>query len=493
MLKNLWSFRDPYRILHLTWFSFFLSFVCWFNFAPFAAVIGKELSLTGAQLKTIAICNLAITIPARIVIGALLDRFGPRITYSTLLIFALVPCVITATAHDFNQIVMGRLLMGIVGSGFVVGIRMVAEWFPPKDIGLAQGIYGGWGNFGAFAANFGLPLVSAGIALVAGGASHWRESIIFTGVAAAIYGIIYYSTVTDTPPGKEYKRPKKYGSMQVTSPIGFWGLLLMNLGLIGALGLIAWQLTQPKTAFLNTTQMYIVWASIAALYAYQTYQAWQVNKDVVLGKTIFNANERYHFRQVALLQFAYSTTFGAELTAVSMLPLFFKETFGLSDMYAPMIASAYSLLNLFSRPSGGIISDRFGSRKWTMTLLASGIGMGYLTASLINPSWALPAALLVIMFSGLCAQAGSGSAFAIVPLIKPEMTGQIAGNVGAYGNFGGVLYLVIYSLTNSSTLFVTMGITSLVCASCCAFFLKEPRNSFGADPVAESLSGTAQI
>jgi hypothetical protein len=29
-------------------------------------------------------------------------------------------------------------------AGFVVGIRLVAEWFPPKEIGFAQGIYGGW-------------------------------------------------------------------------------------------------------------------------------------------------------------------------------------------------------------------------------------------------------------------------------------------------------------------------------------------------------------
>jgi MFS transporter, NNP family, nitrate/nitrite transporter len=29
---------------------------------------------------------------------------------------------------------------------------MVSEWFPPKDIGIAEGIYGGWGNFGAFGA-----------------------------------------------------------------------------------------------------------------------------------------------------------------------------------------------------------------------------------------------------------------------------------------------------------------------------------------------------
>ena len=41
--------------------------------------------------------------------------------------------------------VHGIVLAGIVGAGFVIGIRMVAEWFPPKEIGLAEGIYGGWG------------------------------------------------------------------------------------------------------------------------------------------------------------------------------------------------------------------------------------------------------------------------------------------------------------------------------------------------------------
>ena len=61
----------------------------------------------------------------------------------------LIPCLIFATATSFNQLVVGRLLMGIVGAGFVIGIRMTAEWFPPKEVGTAEGIYGGWGNFGS--------------------------------------------------------------------------------------------------------------------------------------------------------------------------------------------------------------------------------------------------------------------------------------------------------------------------------------------------------
>jgi MFS transporter, NNP family, nitrate/nitrite transporter len=492
MLQNLFSFRDRYRILHLTWFAFLITFVCWFNFAPFATVIGKELGLDEAQLKTIAICNLAITIPARIVIGSLLDRFGPRITYSCLLVFALVPCLITATASDFNQMVIGRLLMGIVGSGFVVGIRMVSEWFPPKDIGMAQGIYGGWGNFGAFVAEFALPLV-AGAAAMLSGFYNWRFAIASTGILATIYGFVYYRSVTNTPPGKEYKRPKKYSAMTVTSANGFYGLLIMNFGLIFALGLLAWRLAQPKIHFLNTTGMYVVWAALLALFAYQSYQAWDVNKEVVTGQKVYSAQERYNFRQVALLQFTYITNFGSELAAVSMLPLFFEKTFNLEHALAAIIASSYPLLNIFSRPSGGLISDRFGSRKWTMTIVSAAIGLGYMAASAINKGWPLAAAVIVMMITAYFAQAGCGGTFAIVPLIKPEITGQIAGNVGAYGNFGGVVFLTIHSLTNDATLFATMGIAALVCAFCCAFFLKEPRNSFGQDDPLEEGSLGAQI
>ena len=86
-----------------------------------------------------------------------LDRLGPRRTFSAILAFAAVPCFLFATAQSFEQLIASRLLMGVVGAGFVVGIRMVSEWFPPSEVGTAEGIYGGWGNFGAAAAALTLP------------------------------------------------------------------------------------------------------------------------------------------------------------------------------------------------------------------------------------------------------------------------------------------------------------------------------------------------
>jgi MFS transporter, NNP family, nitrate/nitrite transporter len=39
----------------------------------------------------------------------------------------------------------------------------------------------------------------------------------------------------------------------------------------------------------------------------------------------------------------------------------------------------------------------------------------------------------------------------------------------------------VFSLTNAQTLFAFMGISALICASLCAFFLKEPQGSFAED------------
>ena len=78
MLRKLITFRGPYKILNLAWMAFFLTFVVWFSYAPFATTIAKDLSLSPGQAKTITLCNLALTIPARIIIGMVLDRFGPR-------------------------------------------------------------------------------------------------------------------------------------------------------------------------------------------------------------------------------------------------------------------------------------------------------------------------------------------------------------------------------------------------------------------------------
>lgn len=487
MLSELISFRGRYRILHLTWLAFFLSFVVWFNFAPLATTVAADLGLTTAQMRVIAICNVALTVPARIIIGMLLDKFGPRITYSTLLVYAAIPCLLFATAQDFGTLVISRLLISIVGAGFVIGIRMVAEWFPPKEIGLAEGVYGGWGNFGSAAAAFTLPTVAAWLAMGAvnpttgDAALNWRLAIAGTGIIAAIYGIIYFFNVQDTPDGKTYQRPSRHGGMEVTSRRDFWFLMVSNIPLIGVLGLLAWRL--QEAGLFSPGILYTIWALLAGLYLFQAYKCWDVNKELMLGRKRYPAEDRYSFNQVALLELTYVVNFGSELSVVSMLPAFFELTFGLSKAQAGMIAASYAFMNLMARPGGGLISDKLGSRKWTMTVLTAGMAIGYLILGGVGSGWWLPLAVLITMACSFFVQAGEGSTFAIVPLVKRRVTGQIAGNVGAYGNVGAVCYLTLYSLlpetaAGNTIFFQTLGVTALMVTFLCAFFLKEPKGSF---------------
>ncbi len=483
MLKGLTSFQGRYRILHLTWFAFFLSFVVWFNFAPFATAVKESMGMTPAQMKTLAICNVALTVPARIIIGMVLDKYGPRITYSVLLMFAAIPCLMFSLAQDFNQLVISRLLLSIVGAGFVIGIRMVAEWFPPKEIGLAEGIYGGWGNFGSAAAAFTLPTVGTVAAFMAGGQINWRFAIAITGIIAAAYGAFYYFNVQDTPSGKVYQRPKRHGGIEVTSRKDFWFMMAMNVPLCGILGVLAWRL--QTVGFFTTSQMYVAWFLLVCLYAFQSYKAWKVNSELLQGEKIYPAEDRYEFSQVALLELTYFVNFGSELAVVSMLPAFFETTFGLSKIMAGAIAGTYAFMNLAARPGGGLISDKLGSRKMTMTVLTAGLGFGYLMFSSVTSSWWVLAAMFMVMIASFFVQAAEGSTFAIVPLIKKRVTGQIAGNVGAYGNVGAVAYLTLFSLLPEGEIgnrifFQVLGVAAMIVTFLCWFFLKEPKGSFSA-------------
>lgn len=494
MLNELLSFRGRYRILHMTWFAFFLSFLVWFNFAPFATAVQEEFGLDAGQVRTIAICNVALTVPARIIIGMLLDRFGPKLTYSLLLIYAAIPCITFGLAQDFNQLVISRLALSIVGAGFVIGIRMVAEWFPPREIGIAEGIYGGWGNFGSAAAAFTLPTLAAWLTFGSGGLLNWRLAIILTGLVAAAYGALYYFSVEDTPPGKVYQRPERHGGLEVTSKRDFWILMLMNFPLVGVLAVLAWRLS--NVGFFNQTGLIITWLALLALYLFQAYRCWDVNSDLMTGKKRYPSDDRYNVSQVGLLELTYIVNFGSELAVVSMLPAFFELTFGLDKQAAGMIAASYAFMNLMSRPSGGLISDKLGSRKWTMTVLTGLMGICYLMMSTIRGGWWLPAAVLLTMLCSFFVQAGEGSTFAMVPLIKRRVTGQVAGNVGAYGNVGAVAYLTLFSLlpegdVGNRIFFQTLGVGALVVGFLCWFFLKEPKGSFAEFHEGEDVAAPA--
>jgi len=470
---KLWSFTGKMKILHLSWMAFFITFMVWFNHAPLLAVIADSLGLSSSEIKTLLILNVALTIPARIIIGMLTDKYGPRLTFAVLLAVCSIPCFMFALSQTFEQAALARFLLGFIGAGFVIGIRLVSEWFPANELGTAEGLYGGWGNFGSAAAAMSLPLLALYIGKTFGVEDAWRYAVGLTGLLSLIFSFIWYANVSDTPKGATYFKPKQTGAMEVTSVGDFYLLLIMKLPMYGALALLTWKLSPQGVSLLSENMTLVAYASLVVLFVVEVKKTYQVNGHLFHEKVL--EIHQYQFKQVAVLNILYFATFGSELAVVSMLPLYFSETFSLDMVYAGLLASLYAFMNLMSRPGGGWLSDKFG-RKKTLLILTAGLALGYFAMALIDSSWPLILAVLTVMACSFFVQAGEGAVFAAVPLIKRRLTGQIAGMTGAYGNVGAVVYLTVLSMVSYQTFFFVIAATAVL-GFITLLFMQEPKGS----------------
>src|SRR5262249_42731272 len=128
----------PMRAFHMTWMAFFLCFFGWFGLAPLMPVVRDELNLTKEQVGNSAIAAVAITILARLLIGWLCDRIGPRKTYTALLIFGSIPVMAVGFAHDYTSFLAFRLAIGAIGASFVITQYHTSVMFAPNVVGTAN-------------------------------------------------------------------------------------------------------------------------------------------------------------------------------------------------------------------------------------------------------------------------------------------------------------------------------------------------------------------
>lgn len=466
---NIFDFsKANIRILHYTWFAFFMTFVVWLGLGPMMPFIQEALGLTDQQAKVLLILNVAMTIPARIVVGMLVDKLGPRIMYTGILVLGGAISIAFAWSNSYEQLAIFRFLSGFIGAGFVVGIRMIGEWFPARQTGLAQGIYGGWGNFGAAGAALSLPFIAASV----GSSDGWRIALTAASITAIAYGILYYFIVSNTPKGSTYFTPKKTGAMEVTSAGDLLLYILMNIPLFLAMGLLAWKLSPSNMGLIDQTTTYIIYGILLAIYLIQVWKIWQINGHVI--KNPVPELHRYKFRQVAILDFAYLVTFGTELAVVSMLAMFYVTWFDVPKVTAALLAGIYPFINLVARPGGGWISDKIG-RRLTLGIVFAGITVSFLCLGLVEKSWPVWLVVAFTIVGGIFSKAGSGAVYAMVPLVQRRMTGQIAGMAGAFGNVGAVMFLTVNSLVDYNQFFLFIGIIAGLVFAMILFFLEEPK------------------
>lgn len=438
--------KERQAILHLTWIAFFLLFVAWFNMAPFNTTLMGVMGLTQEQINILMICNVALTIPARTMIGSLVDRFGPRIIFIWILVFSSLVCFQFAIADDFLELLVARLLMGIVGAGFVVGIKMIGEWFPPDRMGIAQGLYAGWGNFGAAAAAFSLPVIAAAFPVESG----WRVATGFSGFLCLVWAFVFARYAKDSPQGNGNFTVSLAKTLEVTSRKDMLMLILLLAPIYGAIIATVWKLSGHPLPLLPTASSIFIYSLILSMYVYHIFKTTEFNLPRLPGS--FHPRHFYEFRQIVILSLVYALTFGSELAVISMFPEYLENTFGLSVAGAGILGSSFAIMNLVTRPSGGWISDLIGRRR-SMFIMVLGASVGYLMMGRITAQWPLWQVIALAVTCSIFLQAGNGACFAMVPLIRKDLTGQMAGLAGAYGSVGAIAFLLVFSFVDSQTFF----------------------------------------
>ena len=231
---SLFSMARPHmRAFHMSWFAFFLAFFGWFGIAPMMAIVRDDLGLTKAQVGNTVIASVAATIVARLFIGWLCDRIGPRTTYSGLLIVGSIPVMTIGLATSYESFLLFRLAIGVIGASFVITQYHTSVMFAPNVVGTANATTAGWGNLGGGVTQMAMPLVLAGIVgLGVGEALGWRFAMVVPGAALLLMGVAYYRFTEDTPDGphrlaQTSTADKRSAFMEVAKDHRVWALFLV--------------------------------------------------------------------------------------------------------------------------------------------------------------------------------------------------------------------------------------------------------------------------
>ncbi|KAG2489122.1 hypothetical protein HYH03_012348 [Edaphochlamys debaryana] len=144
----------------------------------------------------------------------------------------------------------------------------------------------------------------------------------------------------------------------------------------------------------------------------------------------------------------YGYCFGVELTVDNIIVEYMFDQFGLSLSVAGALGAIFGLMNLFTRASGGMISDYVAKywgmrgRIWALWIIQTLGGVFCIVLGLVSNSLSSTIVVMII-FSIFCQQA-CGLHFGVVPFVSRRAYGVVSGLVGAGGNTGAAVTQAIW-------------------------------------------------
>ncbi len=126
--------------------------------------------------------------------GIAADRYGVRWIVGVGILLAAVAGALRGTSSGFTPLLVWMFVFGIGYSTIGPNLpKLVGMWFPPEELGLANGIIlGSYGLGAGLAITFGGSLISPAL----GG---WQNTLYVLGGMSAVIGVVWLLTVKDRP------------------------------------------------------------------------------------------------------------------------------------------------------------------------------------------------------------------------------------------------------------------------------------------------------
>lgn len=370
----------PIQTFWITSIAFFMCFFAWFGIVPFMPYVVKDLGLTPDQKWNSIILAVTGTVFARLLIGKLCDKYGPRLCYTWLLTLGALPVIAIGLVQTPAQFLICRLFIGFIGASFVITQFHTSIMFAPNIVGTANATSAGWGNLGGGANRLGMPLIAAGvISFGVAETEAWRYSMIIAGVICFLMGIVYYFCTQDTPEGN-FKDLKASGQMP--------------------------ELKKDEAGFGVAVKDYRVWI------LFLVYAAC-----FGMELTVYGTMDDY-----------LQNTFQLERVTAGNLVL----SFALMNIFARTLGGFFG--DKFGKLKG------LRGRVIFLTVILSIEGLMLMLFSGVDNF--IVAFAFLIGFS-LSVQMAEGATFSVVPFINKKAIGSISGIVGAGGNVGAFLAAIL--------------------------------------------------
>ena len=373
---QLFSFSTiPMRTFHMTWIAFFLCFFGWFGVAPLMALVREDLGLSKEQIGNTIIASVAITVIARLAIGWLCDKIGPRRAYTWLLALGSVPVMTIGLADSYETFLLFRLAIGAIGASFVITQYHTSVMFAPNTVGTANATTAGWGNLGGGVTQMVMPLIFAGaMTFVAEPALGWRLAMVIPGIALLGTSFLYWNLTQDSPDGS-YKELRAAGRLESAKRVN--GAFLK-----ACMDIRVWALFVIYGACFGIE---LTINNIAALYFHDYFELGMATAGLVAG------------------------------------------LFGLMNIFARTLGGVV----------GDKWGLKWGlrGRAWFLGIILFLEGLALM---LFSQQEVLPLAIATLILFSLCVQMSEGATYSVVPFINKRALGAVAGIVGAGGNAGAV-------------------------------------------------------